>query len=324
VPIRNTRRKIMFKKKNIKSIVLAIFVCVVLSACGNKAISNNVDTTKKETTAVVYPLKVVDSYNRTVTIESEPKRIITIAPNITESIYALGKGGSLVGRSDYDDYPTEVSKVATIGSLLQPNIEKIIELKPDVVIASTHFDKAVVKKLEDLNIKVVVLYGEENFVGVYDTMSKLGQVVNANEKAQSIISDMKKKVADITAKVANAKKPTVYYVAGFGKSGDFTAGKDTFIGNMIEIAGGKNAADDAIGWKYSVEKLVEKDPDILICSKFFDSKKGIEATTGYKDLKAVKNGKLLEVDDNTIVRQGPRLAEGLEAMAKLIHPELFK
>jgi iron complex transport system substrate-binding protein len=314
----------MFKRKSIISIVLVIFACVVFSACGNKVTENKIDTTKKETTAVVYPLKVVDSYNRTVTIESEPKRIITIAPNITEGIYALGKGGILVGRSDYDDYPTEVSKVATIGSLLQPNIEKIVELKPDVVIASTHFDKAVIKKLEDLNIKVVVLYGEENFEGVYDTMSKLGQVVNASGKAQSIILEMKKKVADITKKVANAKNPTVYYVAGFGKSGDFTAGKDTFIGNMIEIAGGKNAADDAVGWKYSVEKLVEKNPDVLICSKFFDTKKGIEATTGYKDLKAVKNGKLLEVDDNTIVRQGPRLADGLESMAKLIHPELFK
>ena len=315
----------MFKRKSIISIVLAVLACFVFSACGNTATKDkDVNTTKVETTAVVYPLKVVDSYNRTVTIESEPKRIITIAPNITEGIYALGKGGNLVGRSDYDDYPTEVSKVASIGSLLKPNIEKIVELKPDVVIASTHFDKDVVKKLEDLNIKVIVLYGEENFEGVYDTMSKLGQVVNASGKAQSIISDMKKKVADITNKVTNAKKPTVYYVVGFGKSGDFTAGKDTFIGNMIEIAGGKNAADDAIGWKYSVEKLVEKDPDVLICSKFFDTKKGIEATTGYKDLKAVKNGKLLEVDDNTIARQGPRLAEGLEAMAKLIHPELFK
>ena len=314
----------MFKRKSIISIVLAVFVCVVFSACGNKVTDKDVTTAKKETTAVVYPLKVVDSYNRSVTIKSEPKRIITIAPNITEGIYALGKGANLVGRSDYDDYPGEALKVASVGSLLQPNIEKIVELKPDVVFASTHFDKAVIKKLEALNIKVIVLYGEENFTGVYDTMTKLGLVVNASVKAQSIVSDMKKKVANITSKVANAKKPTVYYVAGYGKSGDFTAGKDTFIGNMIEMAGGKNAADDAVGWKYSVEKLVEKDPDVLICSKFFDSKKGIEATAGYKDLKAVKNGKLLEVDDNTIVRQGPRLAEGLEAIAKLIHPELFK
>ena len=314
----------MYKRKNIISIILAVLVCFIFSSCGSKATINKTNTLKKETNSVVYPLKVIDSYNRTVLFEKEPKRIITIAPNITEGIYALGKGGSLVGRSDYDDYPTQVLKVPSVGGLLQPNIEKIVELKPDVVIASTHFSKDVVKKLEDLNIKVIVLYGEENFTGVYDTMLKLGQVVNASDKAKLIISNMKKKVANITNKVKNAKKPIVYYVAGFGKSGDFTAGKDTFIGNMIEMAGGKNAAEDVIGWKYSVEKLLEKNPDILICSKFYNSKKGIKATNGYKELKAVKSGKLLEIDENIIVRQGPRLADGLEEIAKLVHPELFK
>ncbi|MBU3076128.1 ABC transporter substrate-binding protein [Clostridium estertheticum] len=314
----------MFKRKNIITIVLAVF-CFVLSACGNNGVINNgQNTTKKATSAVTYPLKVVDSYNRTITIEKEPKRIIAIAPNITEGIYALGKGTSLVGRSDYDNYPAKANKVTSVGDLLKPNIEKIVELKPDVVIASTHFDKNVIKKLEELNIKVIVLYGEENFTGVYDTMSKLGQIVNASDKALSIISAMQKKVADVTKKVKGAKKPTVYYVAGFGKSGDFTAGKDTFIGNMIDMAGGENAAKDVVGWKYSVEKLVEKNPDVLICSKLYGSKKGIEATNGYKDLKAVKSGKLLEVDENIITRQGPRLADGLEAIAKLIHPELFK
>ncbi|MBW9170302.1 ABC transporter substrate-binding protein [Clostridium estertheticum] len=314
----------MFKGKNIITIVLAVF-CLVLSACGNNGVINNgQNITKKATSAVTYPLKVVDSYNRTITIEKEPKRIIAIAPNITEGIYALGKGTSLVGRSDYDNYPVKANKLTSVGDLLKPNIEKIVELKPDVVIASTHFDKNVIKKLEELNIKVIVLYGEENFTGVYDTMSKLGQIVNASDKALSIISAMQKKVADVTKKVKGAKKPTVYYVAGFGKSGDFTAGKDTFIGNMIDMAGGENAAKDVVGWKYSVEKLVEKNPDVLICSKLYNSKKGIEATNGYKDLKAVKSGKLLEVDENIITRQGPRLADGLEAIAKLIHPELFK
>ena len=155
-------------------------------------------------------------------------------------------------------------------------------------------------------------------------MAKLGKVVNASEKSLAIVSDMKNKVAEITDKVKTAKKPIVYYVVGFGKSGDFTAGKDTFIGNMIEMAGGENAAKDVVGWKYSVEKLLDKNPDMLICSKLYNSKKGIEATNGYKDLTAVKSGKLLEVDENIIVRQGPRLADGLEEMAKLIHPELFK
>src|SRR5665647_1755396 len=209
----------MFKSKSIISIVLAVIVCFVFSSCGNKGAVNDAknsevqSTTKKESIATVYPLEVVDSYNRTVTIEKEPKRIITIAPNITEGIYALGKGATLVGRSDYDDYPTEALSAPSIGSLLEPNIEKIVELKPDVVIASTLFSKDVIKKLEGLNIKVIVLYGEENFTGVYDTMTKLGQVVNANEKAMSIISEMKNKVTEITDKVKTANKPIVYYVA---------------------------------------------------------------------------------------------------------------
>ena len=320
----------MFKRKNIISIVLAVFVCLTLSACGKKVGIKNSDnsetqsTTKKQSNVVVYPLEVVDSYNRTVTIEKEPKRIITISPDITEGIYALGKGSNLVGRSDFDDYPTEVSKVPSIGSLLSPNIEKIVELKPDVVITSTLFSKDGIKKLEDLKIKVIVLGDEKDFTGVYGNLSKVGKVVNANEKALSIISDMKNKVTEITSKVKTAKKPIVYYVVGYGKNGDFTAGKDTFIGNMIEAAGGENAAKDVVGWEYSIEKLIEKNPDLIICSKLYDSKKGIEATNGYKDLTAVKSGKLLEIDENIIVRQGPRLADGLEDMAKLIHPELFK
>jgi iron complex transport system substrate-binding protein len=320
----------MFKGKSIISTVLAVFLCLVLSGCGNKVENNDNKNIKAKSSTVngsnvvIYPLEVVDAYNRTVKIDKEPKRIITISPDITEGIYALGKGSSLVGRSDYDDYPVQALKVPSIGSLLEPNIEKIVELKPDLVITSALFSKEVIKKLEILNIKVIVLYGQENFTGVYDTMEKLGKVVNASEKSLAIVSDMKNKVTEITDKVKTAKKPVVYYVVGFGKSGDFTAGKDTFIGNMIEMAGGENAAKDVVGWKYSVEKLINKDPDILICSKLYNSKKGIESTNGYKVLTAVKSGKLLEVDENIVVRQGPRLADGLEEMAKLIHPEIFK
>jgi iron complex transport system substrate-binding protein len=106
--------------------------------------------------------------------------------------------------------------------------------------------------------------------------------------------------------------------------GDFTAGKGTFIGKMIEMAGGKNAADDVEGWSYSLEKLVEKNPDIMICSMYYDTKKGIQSTNGYKDLDAVKNGKLFEIDNNLLDRQGPRLADGLVELAKIIHPESFR
>lgn len=312
----------MLKSKRILSLIMVIIVCFVLGACSKQ---KPVEVKKADVgVSVTYPLKVIDSYNREVTIDKEPTRIISIAPNITETIFSLGKGDKLVGRSDYCDYPQEVSKVTSVGLLTDPSIEKIIELKPDVVIASTHFAKEVLKKLEDLNIKVLVLYGEENFNGVYDTIVKTAEVLNAKEQGDKIVADMKKKVDSVTTKVKDAKKLNVYYVVGFGKTGDFTAGKGTFIGSLLEMAGANNAANDVEGWKYSIEKLVDKNPDILVCSEFYDSKKGIEATAGYKDLKAVKEGKLLEIDDNLITRQGPRLADGLEEMAKLIHPELFK
>ena len=186
----------MFKNKKLMTF-MTILICMVLSGCASKESTKVVTSTKLTT----YPLKIVDSYNRTVTIEKEPKRIITIAPNIAETDYALNKSGELVGRSDYDDYPVQISKVPTVGQLTDPSLEKIVELKPDVVIASTHFSKDVVKKLEELKIKVIVLYGEENFDGVYNTITKVGEVLNANEKAKTLVDEMKKKVSTIVSKV---------------------------------------------------------------------------------------------------------------------------
>lgn len=313
----------MSKIKKTLSILLIFIISLSLFGCSNSntTSSSNNQNLQAETK---YPITIQDSNNRKVTLDRQPKRIVSVAPNITEIIFALGKGDELVGRTDYCDYPAAAKKITSIGSLQQPNIEKIAELKPDIVIASTHFSKESLQKLEELNIKVAVLYGSENFEGAYDTISKIGQLVNANNKAQEIVSNMKKKVQDVVSKVKNKSKPSVYYVVSYGKYGDYTAGKDTFISQMIEMAGGKNAAADAEGWKYSVEKLVQNNPNILICSKYYNTKDGIKSTNGYKDLTAVKSNKLYEVDDNLINRQGPRLADGLEALAKIIHPEAFK
>ncbi len=206
---------------------------------------------------------------------------------------------------------------------MEPNIEKIVELDPDIVVASTHFKKEVLEKLESHGVKVAVLYGPESFEGVYETIFKVANVVQAQEEAEALVSKMKATVEGLRNKLKGASKPSVYYVIGFGEYGDFTAGEDTFIGAMIEMAGATNAAGDVKGWKYSLEKLVEKDPDILICSKYWDAKAGIMAANGYKDLTAVKEGRLYEMDINFLDRQGPRLADGLEALVRLIHPELF-
>lgn len=268
-------------------------------------------------------LRVIDSYHRVITIAQEPSRVVSLAPGITEIIFALGKGKTLVGRTDYCDYPEEAGGIESVGNIMNPSIEKIVELNPDIVIASTHFQKTVLKKLEDLGVKVAVLYGEENFDGVYDTIRQVGKILNSNEKAAQVITAMQKKVTYITSAVEHGRKPKVFYIVFYGDGGFYTAGQGTFIGNMLTLAGGDNAAADSKGWQYSIEKLVEKDPEFLICSKFYHTKSVLERTPGLKDVQAVKEGRLLEIDHNLLDRQGPRLAEGLETLARLLHPEIF-
>lgn len=313
------------KKFSFLSIVLILVFSLI--GCTQSSISQTSKENNKQVETLkntTYPVKIKDSFNREVTIQKEPKKVISVAPNITETIYALNKQNTLIGRTDFCTYPKEVSSIPSIGGLTDPNIEKIAQLKPDLVIASNHFRMEDLKKLEELNIKVVVLSGPDSFESTYDVINNVGKILNANSKAASVVSAMKKKVAYVEEKVNGKSTPSVYYVVAFGKGGDFTAGKDTFIGKMITMAGGKNAADDTTGWKYSTEKLIEKNPDILICSNKLNSKNEIKTSNGYKDLDAVKKNKLFEIDEDIINRQGPRLADGLEALAKLIHPEAFK
>lgn len=304
--------------------ILAMVVCFTFTACSSNNSAGSSSQTSKKSAVTEYPYTVKDSNGNEVVIEKEPKRIVSVAPSITELVYALGKGDELVGRTDYCDYPEAAKKVQSIGSLTDPNVEKIIELKPDIVIASTHFKEDVAKKLQGLGIKVVVLYDSTNLDGAYNSINTLGSMINAQNKADELVLSMKKKISDIQQKVKDKKAPKVYYVVGFGKYGDFTATGDTFISQMIDFAGGDNIAKDASGWKYSLEKIIEKDPEYIIISKNFNMKKQFEATAGYKNLSAVKNNKVIEIDENLLNRQGPRTADGVEALAKILHPDLFK
>lgn len=311
----------MFDKKKLITLGLIIVLILSITACSNTGIDKTeIEPKSPASESLAYPIKVLDSYNREVAIESEPMRVISVAPSITETIFALGAGEKLVGRTDYCEYPQEAQNVESIGSLMEPNIEKIIDLKPDLVIASTHFKEDVLKKLEETNVKVVVLYGEESFDGVYEVIGKLGEVLDKKNEATDIVTDMKRRVENVQTRVEDLDKPEVYYVVGFGEYGDFTAGGDTFIGQIIELAGGKNAASDVEGWKYSLESLVDKDPNILICSMYDNTKEKLMETNGYKELTAVKEGKLYEINNDLLELQGPRLVDGLESLAEIIHP----
>ncbi|QNU67081.1 ABC transporter substrate-binding protein [Ruminiclostridium herbifermentans] len=327
----------------ILKVLTVLLIIFSLTACGNikdteqnSTMANSEGSTIEASVAsktaeiesamhkTIFPMTIKDSYDRELILDKQPQRVISIAPNITETIFALEAESMLVGRTEYCDYPPETSKIESVGSIQEPSIEKIVELKPDLVLASTHFSKDTLTKLEELRIPTVVLYGEESFEGVYETIFKVGNILNSNEKAERLVAEMKKKVEGVKKAIEGKDRPSVYYVIGYGKSGDYTAGSNTFIGQLLEMAGAENAAADVTDWKYSLERLIEKNPDIMICPSVGGYKQGLETTNGYKDLDAVKNKRLYEIDENLITRQGARLADGLVELAKIIHPEAFK
>jgi iron complex transport system substrate-binding protein len=265
-----------------------------------------------------------ETNNKNTAIDNKPERIVSVAPSITELIYALGKGKTLVGRTDYCNYPKEAETVPSVGELINPNIEKMVELNPDLVIATANFSDEIIKKLEELGIRVVILYEGIDLEGAYDSIATLGEVIYAEEEASNLILEIQQKVEEVKAKVKDKEKPKVYYAADFGKNGDYTATGDTFIGQILEIAGGKNIAKGSTGWKYSLEEIIENDPEYILISKYYGMKDSFMDTAGYKELSAVKNNNVIEIDDDILARQGPRLGQAIEELAKIFHPDLFK
>ncbi len=310
--------------KKIISIFFLIFAAAFLF--GNGEAENSSRAQAPEKTAEQpqnQVITVTDSYGREITLSSPVKTIVSAAPSITETVFALDKGDLLVGRTDYCDYPAQTASIQSIGSLMEPNIEKIAEINPDIVIASDHFKKESAEKLEDLSIKVLILREDKTFEGAYGTIRTIARITGAETRAEEIIAGMQQTVEDVKKAVAGKDKPAVYYVIGFGEYGDYTAGGDTFIGRVIEMAGGDNIAKNVNGWSYSLESLVEADPYCIVISKYWNMKQNFVNAEGYKELTAVKEGRVYEIDSNLLDRQGPRLAEGLKALAAIIHPESF-
>lgn len=303
-------------------ILLCMLLTMGIVGCTTNNDTNQDQASNEQTSEKAYPVKVTDSFGKEVTIESEPMRIVSIAPSVTEMIYAIGAQDKLVGRTNYCDYPQEVEKIESIGTLRNPDIEKIVSLQPDLVITSTHFDDENGAKLEEAGIPVIGLYEEFDMNGVYTQFDTLGIALNKREAATKVVEDMKAKMSEVQAKVEGLEAPSVYYVVGYGEYGDYSAPENTFIGQLIKIAGGSNIVPASDSWSYSLEALLEADPEIIIVKT--GDKEGFMAAEGYNNLTAVKEGRVYEIDGNLLDRQSNRNAEGVEALAKIMHPEAFK
>jgi iron complex transport system substrate-binding protein len=322
----------MWRKFFILFLVIALGVGLI--GCADE-ISDTAEETAEATEEVIASevseaeedepyLVFTDGMNREIVLEEEPMRVISVAPSITETIFAIGSESKLIGRTDYCNYPDAAQRIESIGSLQEVNIEKVSELEPDIVLASTHFKEETLNKIESLGIPVAMIISQESFEGVYSNIETIGKILNEKDEAAVLIDDMKSSVDYVKNNVEGIEKKSVYYVIGYGEYGDYTATGDTFIHEMLEMAGGKNVAEDATGWKFSLEKLVEADPAVVIAEDNPSTIAGIKEANGYKDLSAIKEGNLYGITKGKIELMGPRLADGLVEIAKALHPEVFE
>lgn len=318
-------------KKNhvlITALFLAVSVAANITGCGKNANVAEVPSNgvQKETAdaaeGLKYPIEVTDSDGNKVVIESEPETIVSVAPNLTEIIYELDAQDKLVARSDYCDYPSEVSKIDSVGTIFDPDIEKIVSLNPDLVVVSTHFNDENSSKLESLGITVLTLREPEKFDDVYTIIETMGLALNRKDRADEVVKKMKSDIENVKAKVEGSDIPSVYYVVGYGEYGDFTMTGDSYGDGIIEAAGARNIAKEASGWMINLETIIEADPDIIILNE--RDFEGFTTADNYKDLTAVKEGKVYTFNTDTIDRPGVRNDEAIIELAKICHPEAFE
>lgn len=285
-----------------KIIALLLGAAILVAACGNRHEQAAATDT------------VTDDYGRTVVVPAHPSRVVSLSPAVTEIIYALGAGNLLVGRTDFCVYPPEAEALPSIGGISNLNIEKILSLNPDLVVSGSMVGKKVTEQMDRMGTPMVCVIEKPRFDALYDNIAAIGRLVDREHEADSLNALMRERVnalvADtpntdaITQSHNNAITPKVYYVVGFGPAGNFTAGGNTFINDIIRMAGGRNIAEGVEGWSYSLEALVEADPDYIIVRR--EDSAAFCSMKPYNTLSAVRSGRVIGIESGTFDLQVPR------------------
>ncbi len=275
------------------------------------------------------PVMLTDGLGREVRLESTPQRIVSLAPSTTEILYAVGAGPQMVGRDEFSNYPEEALALTSVGgSMGDYNLEQIVSLTPDLVLAAEINTPEQVKALEDLGLTVYYLSNPASVEGVYDLLTTTGQLTGHTPEAETLVDSLKTRVDAVKAKVAEVKTaPKVFYeLDGSDPAKPWTAGAGTFIDELITLAGGENVAASMEGsWgQFSQEALLVANPDFILLgdAAYGTTPEQVAARPGWDQLTAVKTGNILPFNDDTVSRPGPRLVDALEELLRLFHPEL--
>ncbi len=287
-------------------------------------------TTAPTATPVV--ISVTDGLGREVTLAAPATRIVSLAPSNTEALFALGVGDHLVGRDTYSDYPPEALDIENIGDpYASVNTEGIVTLEPDLVLAGGITSPDTVQQLADLGLTVYSTRVNTGLDDIYTDLLDIGTLTGRATEAQALVDDLKSRVEAVTAKTSTVtERPVVFYeLDATEPSKPWTPGPNTFMSQLIALAGGVNAGDIAADQyaQLSLEQLVTQDPAIIVLGSATyggQTPELVAQRAGWESIAAVENGAVYTFDDNLVSRPGPRVVEGLEALARLIHPDLFE
>jgi len=273
------------------------------------------------------PISLTDGLGRTVELAGPAQRIVSLTPATTEILFAVGAGPQVAGRDMFSDFPPEALEAADIGgSWGEYNTEAIVSLSPDLVIAGGINPPELVASLEGLGLTVYFLSNPNTLEELYTNIEILGSMTGNESAASDLIAslDDRTKAVD-TALAGVTEKPVVYYELD---STPYTAGPGTFVDLLIARAGGTNfgASMDSAWAQISLEQLIVANPAIIVLgdSAYGETAETLAARPGWGALAAIKGQQIFAFDDNLVSRPGPRLVDGLEALARLIHPEAFK
>lgn len=270
---------------------------------------------------------VTDMTGREITLDAPATRVVALTASDCEILYALGAGDTLVGRGEYCDYPEDVQAVPSVQSGYETNVEQIIALEPQVVLMATMAQtKEQVEALEAAGVHVIVSDAQD-IAGVYTAIELIGAVTGKNDEAAALIAGMKDSFAAIAAKAEGDGSKTVYFEVSPLEYGLWTAGKGTFMDELAQMIGLKNAFEDVEGWAaISEEQVLERDPDYIVTISMYYGEgptpvEEIMGREGWQELKAVKNGAVFNADSNEVSRPGPRLVDAAQALYDFVYGE---
>ncbi|HEY0406923.1 MAG TPA: cobalamin-binding protein [Pyrinomonadaceae bacterium] len=302
---------------------LALIICALtlMLACSPKRETNG---TQQSATTAADTREVTDEAGRRVRVAVRPQRIVTLAPNLTEIVYAVGAGNRLVGNTTYCDYPAEAKQVAKVGDTLQPNIERIIALRPQLVLISTASQlEAFTKQLNEQNIAVYVT-DPRSLEDVFRSIKSIGALLDETERGEMLVNNLRARASAVEAAVKSSQPVRVFYQVSAAPL--YTIGREAFLTDLIRRAGGQSVTADVPGAfpRYSDEAALATQPEAIIMSvdSSMDQSNARPAASLEKS-PAVLNNRVYGINGDLLSRPGPRLVEGLEQMARLLHPEAF-